>query len=166
MFYPRNPIIFPPKLACFFCRAWGAHRSAHISTITKKEFHFPIPYQGPPREKVHVDIPPQSFLKTNIYNMQITRTLYATSLEEVVLPPKYGLFVTGLSRLVNDQKICPDQKCLEGDPHGPLKTFPSIYRIGLVRRAGGDGKALRLDSLQSTVLAELIRKELRRRRRF
>ena len=51
-------------------------------------------------------------------------------------------------------------------PHGPLKTFPSQNRIGLVRRAGGDGKALRLDSLQSTVLAELIRKELRRRRRF
>lgn len=50
-----------------------------------------------------------------------------------------------LSRLVNDQKICP---------------------IGLVRRAGGDGKALRLDSLQSTVLAELIRKELRRLRDF
>lgn len=144
MFYPRNPIIFPPKLAGSFCRAWGAHRSAHISTTTKKEFHSPIPYQGPPREKC-IDIPPQSFLKTNIYNMQITRTLYATSLEEVVLPPKYGLFVTGLSRLVNDQKICP---------------------IGLVRRAGGDGKALRLDSLQSTVLAELIRKELRRLRDF
>ena len=46
---------------------------------------------------------------------------------------------------MNDQKICP---------------------IGLVRRAGGDGKALRLDSLQSTVLAELIRKELRRLRDF
>ena len=132
MFYPRNPIIFPPKLAGPFCRAWGLINQHHNQ---KSMVSFPNSLPSATSRTVH-RYTAIKLLKTKIYKMQITY-------KERKKTRRFRHWRTaksphGLGRW---------------SPHGP---------IGLVRRAGGDGRALRLDSLQSTVLAELIRKELRR----
>eukprot|EP00434_Breviolum_minutum_P016331 symbB.v1.2.014392.t1/scaffold1052.1/size141681/9 len=70
----------------------------------------------------------------------------------------------GLSLTVDFSQEIQVSNCASG-PSNPVEESNGSIETpltGLVRRAGGDGKALRLDSLQSTVLAELIRKELRR----
>lgn len=103
MFYPRNPIIFPPKLAGPFCRAWGLINQHHNQ---KSMVSFPNSLPSATSRTVH-RYTAIKLLKTKIHNMQIT----------------FGKVKNTTFYVTGGRKILPWKVI----PHGP---FPKPHRLG------------------------------------